>query len=129
MARLELDSVDRDYVYLTGEVNSQVRYPLPFGRAASLADALYGNDGVSTRTGDVSEIYVLRGSPDPREFGAITAWQLDGRDATNFILATRFELRPNDIIFVAEQPVTKWNRVITQITPSLVNSAVAQATN
>ncbi|MBR9766785.1 MAG: polysaccharide export protein, partial [Rhodobacteraceae bacterium] len=48
MTRLELDSVDRDYVYLTGEVGQQSRYPLPFGRAASLADALYSSSGVPT---------------------------------------------------------------------------------
>ncbi|SDF50608.1 polysaccharide export outer membrane protein [Salipiger thiooxidans] len=129
MTRLELDSVDRDYVYLAGEVGEQSRYPLPFGKTASLADALYSSSGVPTRTGNVAEIYVLRGSPDPREFGALTAWQLDGRNATNFLLATRFQLRPNDVIFVAEQPVTKWNRVITQITPSLINTAAAQTLN
>lgn len=127
--RLELDSVDRDYVYLTGEVETQSRYPLPFGRTASLADALYGNGGVPTETGNVREIYVLRGSPDPREFGAITAWQLDGRDATSFLLATRFEMRPNDVIFVAEQPVTRWSRVISQITPSLVTYAASVASD
>lgn len=129
MTRLELDSVDRDYVYLTGEVDSQARYPLPFGKTASLADALYSNGGVPTESGNVREIYVLRGSPDPREFRAVTAWQLDGRDATNFMLATRFELRPNDVIFVAEQPVTRWGRVISQITPSLITSAANAASN
>ncbi|EIE51168.1 polysaccharide biosynthesis/export family protein [Salipiger aestuarii] len=129
MTRLELDSVDRDYVYLTGEVDSQARYALPFGRTASLADALYENGGVPTQTGNVREIYVLRGSPDPREFGAITAWQLDGRDAASFLLATRFEMRPNDVIFVAEQPVTRWSRVISQITPSLVTYAASAASN
>lgn len=129
MQRLELDSVDRDYVYLTGEVENQSRYPLPFGKTATLADALYSNGGVPTETGNVREIYVLRGSPDPREFGAMTAWQLDGRNAASFLLATRFELRPNDVIFVAEQPVTRWNRVIRQITPSLISTSVAAAAN
>jgi len=129
MARLELDSVDRDYVYLSGEVDSQARYPLPYGQTASLADALYSNGGVPTETGNVREIYVLRSSPDPREFGALTAWQLDGRNAANLPLATRFELRPNDVIFVAEQPVTKWSRVISQITPSLITTAANAASN
>lgn len=128
MTRLELDAVDRDYVYLTGEVDKQSRYPLPFGKTASLADALYSSGGVPTQTGNVRKIYVLRGSPDPREFGALTAWQLDGGDAASFLLATRFELRPNDVIFVAEQPVTKWSRVISQITPSLITSATNAAT-
>lgn len=129
IARIELDAVDRDYVYLTGEFTTQNRYPLPFDRRANLADAIYSNGGIPTRTGSVREIYVLRGSDDPREFGAITAWQLDGRDATNFLMATRFELRPNDVIFVAEQPVTRWGRVIEQITPSLITTGVAVAAN
>ena len=97
---------------------------------ASLADALYGaGDGVLVRTGDISEIYVLRASPDPREFGAVTAWHLDARNAANLTLATRFELRPDDIIFVAEQPVTRWNRVIQQITPSLLTTSMVAAIN
>lgn len=127
LTRLELGAVDRDYVYLTGEVNQQSRFALPFGEPATLADALYDNGGIPLETGNSREIYVLRGSPDPREFGAVTAWQLDGRDATNLVLAARFELRPNDVIFVAEQPVTRWSRVVDQITPSLINSAVRAA--
>ena len=123
----ELDAIDRDYVYLTGEVEQQSRYAMPYNQKAVLADALYSEGGVPTRTANVKEIYVLRGSPDPRDFGAITAYQLNGRDAANFLLTTRFELRPNDVIFVAEQPVTKWSRVITQITPSLITQTAAAA--
>lgn len=120
--RLELDSVERDYVYLTGEIKAQSRYPLPFDRKAMLADALYGDaGGIPNLTGSARNIYVLRSSADPREFGAVTAWQLDLRNAANMVLATRFELRPNDVVFVAEQPVTKWNRVVNQITPSIIN--------
>jgi len=127
--RLDLGAVKQDYVYLTGEVGSQGRYTLPFDHKATLADALYDKaGGVPTRTGNVREIYVLRGSSDPREFASVTAWQLDGRNAANILLATRFELRPNDVIFVAEQPVTRWGRVIQQITPSLLSSSVAAAT-
>ncbi|WP_225026136.1 polysaccharide biosynthesis/export family protein [Xinfangfangia pollutisoli] len=126
--RMQLDAVDRDYVYLTGEVGKQGRYPLPFGKRATLADALYGEGGgVRPETGDVSQIYVLRGSDDPRAFGAVTAWQLDTREATHLVLATKFELRPNDVIFIAEQPVTRWGRVIKQITPTLIATSVNAA--
>ena len=129
LTKLDLEGVDRDYVYLAGEVETQSRYALPYEQTATLADALYNTgEGVPTQTGNPREIYVLRGSEDPREFASVTAWQLDARNATNFILATRFELRPNDVIFVAEQPVTRWNRVIAQITPSLFN-VVANASN
>ncbi len=128
-AQMELDAVDRDYAYLSGEVNKPGRFTLPFGRTASLADALYSEGGFSSATGNPGQIYILRGSADPREFGAVTAWHLDASNAANLTLATRMELRPNDVVFIAEQPVTRWNRVITQITPSLITSVANAASN
>jgi polysaccharide export outer membrane protein len=70
----------------------------------------------------VSQIYVLRASADPREFGAVTAWHLDARNAANLAMMTRFELRPDDIVFVAQQPITKWNRALSQLLPSVLNA-------
>ena len=129
-AQADLGAVDRDYVYLAGEVGRQSRWPLPYAQQATLADALFdAGQGVPTRTGDVSQIYVLRASDDPRDFGAVTAWHLDATNAANFTLATRMQLRPDDVIFVAEQPVTRWSRVIQQITPSLITTTAAQIGN
>ena len=123
--RVDLGAVQRDYVYLSGEVGQQGRYPLPFETRATLADALFENEGIPTETANVSQIYVLRASADPRDFNAVTAWHLDGSNAVNMILATQFELRPNDVIFVAEQPITRWGRVIQQFTPSLITAGAA----
>jgi len=45
-------------------------------------------------------------------------------------LATRMQMRPNDIVFVEEQPITKWNRVVQQVVPSLLTTpASIAATN
>ena len=128
-ARLELGAVGRDHVFVTGEVVRQTRVPLPFGQQATLADVLYGDDnGVPTETGNPSQIYVLRGSTDPREFGGVTAWRLDARNAASLVVATRMEMRPNDVVFVAEQPITRWNRVLQQVIPSLIVTGVTTAT-
>lgn len=124
--RAELGAEARDYVYLIGEVGNQSRFALPYERTASLADAVFdAAGGITSETGDVSQIYVLRASNDPREFGAVTAWHLDARNAANFALMPSFELRPNDIIFVAQQPITRWNRAISQILPTLFSAANA----
>lgn len=120
--RVDLGADNRDYVYLAGEVGTQSRFALPFERKANLADALYGSGGVASTTGDISQIYVLRASADPREFGAVTAWHLDTRNAANLALATRFELRPDDIVFIAQQPVTKWSRSVSQIIPQVLSA-------
>lgn len=114
--REELGENDRDYVYVAGEVRTQRSVPLPYGRRAMLADALFAEGGIPTQTGNPGQIYVLRANEALTE---LTAYQLDGSNAANMILATRMELRPNDIIFVSEQLVTKWNRVVSQILPSL----------
>mgnify|MGYP005987622791 CR=1 FL=1 len=119
--RVDFDAVDRDFVYLTGEVSKPGRFTMPFGRQASLADALYSDSGFSSETGNPSQIYVLRGSSDPAEFGAVTAWHLDARNAANMSLATRFRMQPNDIVFIAEQPITRWNRALKQVFPSVIS--------
>jgi polysaccharide export outer membrane protein len=128
-ARQELGAEARDYVYLAGEVGQQARVPLPYEQQASLADVLYGEGGFPTNTGNPSNIYVLRPSANPAEFGAVTAWHLNARNSVNMTLATRFEMRPNDIVFIEEQPVTKWNRVIQQIVPSLIFSTAGAVNN
>lgn len=122
------DAVDRDYVYLTGEVKTPGRFNLPFGRQATLADALYSQGGFDAKTGNPAQIYLLRGSGDASTNSAVTAWKLDARNPANLIVATQMQLRPNDIVFIAEQPVTRWNRTISQITPQIITS-VANATN
>ena len=122
-ARVALDAEPRDYVYLSGEVASQSRFTLPYGRHSSLADVLYDNGGFQTETGDPSHIYVLRSSPNPSEFGAVTAWHLDASNAANITLATRLEMRPNDVVFIQEQPITRWNRALRQFFPPLISAA------
>jgi polysaccharide export outer membrane protein len=119
-------AVERDYVYLTGEVAKQSRFALPFGQTATLADALYDSGGYNNATGSSRHIYVLRASNNPAEFGAVTAWHLDATNAVNLTLAARMEMRPDDIIFIEEQPVTKWGRSLQQ-TFGLVGAAVNTA--
>lgn len=126
-ARKSMDAVERDYVYLAGEVATPGRFEMPYGRQTTLADALYSMGGYKNETANPSQIYVLRGSPDPADFGAVTAWHLNARDAANFVVATRMQMRPNDVVFIAEQPVTKWNRVIQQLVPSLLTSGATIA--
>ena len=123
--RLDLGAEARDYVYVTGEIGKQRRYPLPFDRKASLADALYdGGGGLTSASANPKEIYVLRGSADPLEYDSITAWHLDARNMAAMLLATRFDLHANDVIFVAAQPVQHWSNVVKALTPSLLVSSV-----
>ncbi|GLQ35982.1 hypothetical protein GCM10007939_22660 [Amylibacter marinus] len=117
-SQLELGAIKRDYVYLAGEVTRQGRFPLPFETKATLADALYSEGGVQNDTGDIGEIYLIRFAPKDAE-KPIIALHIDAGDAINLLMATRLELRPDDIVFVSEQKVTTWNRVLSQSLPTL----------
>lgn len=125
--QMALDAVDRDFVYLTGEVARPGRFALPFGRQATLADAIFADGGFSSETGNPAQLYVLRGSTTDSD--VVTAWHLNAKNIGNLLLATRFNLLPNDIVFIAEQPITRWNRVVQQLVPSLITTGVGIAAN
>ena len=117
--RVEFGAEGGEFVYVAGEVGTPGRFELPFESRAVMADALFDAGGWAESTGDPGQIYLLRAQGDA--YGAVTAYRLDGSNALNLVLATQMELRPGDVIFVAEQPITRWNRVLTQLTPQLLN--------
>lgn len=123
--RLEFGAEGGEYVYIAGEVSAPGRFELPFENRAVLADALFDAGGWSESTGNPSQIYLMRAQESSAYASTVTAYRLDGSNAANLVLATRLELRPGDVIFVAEQPVTRWSRVINQITPTVINLGAA----
>jgi polysaccharide export outer membrane protein len=122
-ARAAFDAEDRDYVYLAGEVNTQARIPLPFGRQASLADVLFDGGGFDIATADPTEIYILRAPRDLSET-KVTAYHLNTYNAAALVLATRMQMRPNDVIFIEDQLITRWNRAIVGALPVAIGRAV-----
>ena len=78
----------------------------------TLADALFTEGGaLSTTSAKRSEVYLLRGT------NPVMAYHLDAQSPTRLIVANAMELRPNDILYVAEQPVVSFNRALATIVP------------
>jgi polysaccharide export outer membrane protein len=95
---------------IAGEVKQQKLIDLSAFERPSLAEALYSSQVFVTLSSDTSQIFVLR------EKGQnITAYHLDASNPSRLSLATKFELRPNDIVYIAPQFVTNYNRALTQI--------------
>ena len=70
------------------------------------------SDGVlSSKSAKRSEVYLLRGR-DP-----VIAYHLDALSPSRLIVAEAMELRPNDILFVAERPINSFNRTLQTILP------------
>lgn len=125
--RLELGAVQRPYAYRAGEVREPGRFELPFEGTANLADVLLADGGLNIERANYAAIYVLRPATGAEQFGSLTAYHLNAENAVNLSVATQFQMRPNDVVFVSEQPVTSWNRVISQILPQLFLSITRTA--
>ena len=111
LSRVDLDAVTRDYVYVAGEVGVQSRFTMPFERKASLADALFTDAaGVPSEMGTLAQLYVIRAAANGKD---VIAWHLDAQNAANLVLATRFQLRPNDVVFVLENPIRSAERLFS----------------
>lgn len=115
--RDSLGAVDRDKVYIAGEVESQRIFLLPFATKSTLADALFDDsNGVAPERGNPAQIYLLRLNSEDR----VVAYHLSAANAADLLLATIIELRPNDIVFVSERPIAAWNRIIQALFPTPV---------
>ena len=47
----------------------------------------------------------------------VIAYHLDAQSPTRLIVADEMELRPNDILYVSEQPIVSFNRTLATIIP------------
>ncbi len=98
-------------VFILGGVNPTIFKINPANRE-TLADVLFTSGGVlNASNAKRSEVYLLRGS------NPVVAYHLDAQSPTRLIVANAMELRPNDILFVAEQPIASFNRTLATILP------------
>jgi protein involved in polysaccharide export with SLBB domain len=78
----------------------------------TLADILFLENGaLSNREARRSEVYLLRGL-DPT-----IAYHLDAQNVSKILIAAQTELRPNDIIFVADRPIISFTRTLAELNP------------
>jgi polysaccharide export outer membrane protein len=104
----------------------EVRVPqakLMVKRRMTLSEAIGDSGGFDPLTANVGRIYVIRGN-----FDAPAIYRLDASSADALLLATQFQLAPGDVVFVATYELSRWNRVMTQIVPTvqiLYEAAVA----
>ena len=98
-------------VFVLGGVSPQIFKISPANRE-TLADVLFTSGGAISSTGAKrSEVYLLRGS------NPVVTFHLDAQSPTRLIVAEAMELRPNDILYVAEQPIISFNRTLSTIVP------------
>ena len=108
----------KDFEYKSGQVfalsgtkNAKVVSIDP-SRRETLADILFTKDGaLSNAMAQRSEVYLLRGRAPS------LAYHLDAQNVSRILVAAETELRPNDIVFVADRPIISFARALSEITP------------
>ncbi|WP_083633050.1 polysaccharide export protein [Chromohalobacter japonicus] len=115
---LHVPVVGNQQVYVMGEVNTPTAVPMPNARF-SLTNALSQAGGIRESSADASGIFVIRRNQDVDSETYATVYQLNAESAIAFALGSEFILQPTDVVYVTAAPMARWNRVISQILPSV----------
>lgn len=103
----------QEQIHVIGEVPNPGNYPLNDG-SLNLSQLLGEAGQLNLITANSSRIFVFRGAyQKPQVF-----W-LDLASPDALLLANKFELEPQDVVYVAATKLTDWSRVISQILPTV----------
>lgn len=111
---IHVNSQERNKVYVLGEFGQVEPVPI-LEQGISLAQVLGESKGLNSNTANAAKIYVVRDNLNTR---ATDIYYVDMQTVTSFALANRFEMYPNDIVYVDPTGLTRWNRVISALLPS-----------
>ena len=110
---LHIQESDTDQAYTFGEFTRPGA--IPVYRDLTLTE-LFATQGINQATAKTKAIYVLR--EDVNKFLHVDIYKIDLRNPGAFIVANKFYILPNDIIFIPSTRLVEWNKVISLLTPS-----------
>jgi polysaccharide export outer membrane protein len=107
---------DLDYklgqVFALGGAGNAELVPIDPSKRETLADILFSPKGaLNNLLAKRSEVYLLRGR------NPSVAYHLDAQNVSRILVAAQTELRPNDIVYVADRPIISFSRTLAELNP------------
>jgi len=99
--------------FVLGEINRASSIDIT-NRDVSLTQIISEAGGLSLRDADARGVFVFR-----RTGPNVTVFQLDLSNATAYLTGARFAITGQDVVYVTTDPITRWNRLISDLLPSV----------
>ncbi|MBL1241141.1 MAG: polysaccharide biosynthesis/export family protein [OCS116 cluster bacterium] len=114
--QIHIASQKPKYAYVMGQVAAPLTIAVsPEG--TTLAEALGRAHGINEQSADASAIYVIRDSQVKGKVAKV--YMLDLSNMAAMVLASKFEILSEDVVYIAKSPIVKWNQLLSVVNPTL----------